>query len=324
MGLKFSIDAAFCPPEELKPGTVHYFRHWCISSCLILCQKELLSPLKGSQCAFQSCFYCYLAVGPITQMSHQQPIRMLYLLSVCFCFMFGYFNPFIFIGVARSYFWWSFNAFRVPVLFLHHILKSKVESTRESFSLTDQSEDTLPRHSVNQELSAPYVHLFSWIQCGARPLNCLQFCMKSRYFTSLLKIFFMTDYNLNLMSWVKSHIWMPWCRGDLIISVWGILGVQGDLVDLISGFSELWVFLTLLTTLMDAKTFDLTGHVTVYKALSSTERKKKSVSFNVATSGNGTLHCRRWSSKMFYSSVGPQKQWNIRLGQLPTLLKQCL
>lgn len=64
---------------------------------------------------------------------------------------------------------------------------------------------------------------------------------------------FMTDYNLNPMSWVKSHIWMPWCRGGLIIPVWGILEVEGDPVDLISGFSELWVFSTLLTTLMDAK-----------------------------------------------------------------------
>ena len=30
---------------------------------------------------------------------------------------------------------------------------------------------------------------------------------------------FMMDYDLNPMSWVKSHIWIPWCERDLVILV---------------------------------------------------------------------------------------------------------
>lgn len=135
---------------------------------------------------------------------------------------------------------------------------------------------------------------------------------------------FMTDYNLNPMSWVKSHIWMPWWRGGLIITV-GRNIRNGRW----PSWPNLWVLrivslLTLLTTLMDAK--NLWPRRTCHCLESSFVHGKKSRAWaeRGVASGDGTLHCRCQPSKMFYSSVGPQKQWNICSWLLPTLLKQCL
>lgn len=60
-------------------------------------------------------------------------------------------------------------------------------------------------------------------------------CEDPRLVHFLINIFMM-DYDLYPMSWVKSHIWIPWCEWDLIIPVWGKLEIKGDLAGLISRY----------------------------------------------------------------------------------------
>lgn len=115
---------------------------------------------------------------------------------------------------------------------------------------------------------------------------------------------FMMEYDLNSMSWVKSHIWIPWCERDLIIPVWGKSEIKKwpswpNLMVCSAVFSHFlphWWPLKLLTT---------TNTWLPWKALWSHKKlKQRDWPWCGGQVTASPLHCGLRSHIMFYGSAG--------------------